>query len=64
MAIRGTFESGIVPTDVMKNATARAQFADGEKPTVARLGLLWPFASARPKLRDPKRGMCEAHPMW
>lgn len=39
MANGGPFDLGVVPTDVMKNATARAQFAAGEMPTVARVGL-------------------------
>ena len=33
------FDLGVVPQDVMKDSAARAQFASGEMPSVARVGL-------------------------
>src|SRR5471032_200348 len=39
MATGGPFDLGVVPVDVMGNAAARATFAPGDSPLVARVGL-------------------------
>jgi molybdate transport system substrate-binding protein len=56
MANGGPFDLGVVPTDVMKNATARAQFADCEMPTVARVGLAVAVrvGAPRPNISTPE----------
>jgi molybdate transport system substrate-binding protein len=56
MANGGPFDLGVVPTDVMKNATARAQFAEGEMPTVARVGLAVAVrvGAPRPNISTPE----------
>src|SRR5689334_19612462 len=56
MANGGPFDLGVVPTDVMKNAAARTQFAEGDVPTVARVGLAVAVrvGAARPNSSTPE----------
>jgi len=69
MATGGPFYIGIVPTDVMKNAAARAQFAQGEMPTVARVGLAVAVrvGAPRPNISTPealKQTWLNARAIW
>jgi molybdate transport system substrate-binding protein len=49
MATDGPFDLGVVPVEVMKNDAARAKFATGESPRVARVGMGVAVRSGAPK---------------